>query len=97
MNTMMGRTGLPSQSGVPEELVALMDRVRALPCDLRVSLEPAVGEAMEQAVFRGRVLNLAREALERFRHDLELIQFDLDVTRREREALQRRLEETSRS
>ncbi|HEU5116126.1 MAG TPA: hypothetical protein VFT74_05555 [Isosphaeraceae bacterium] len=77
---------------VPEELLTLRERVRALPPDVRVSLEPVVGEALEQAVYRTRVLAIAREALVRFRHDLELVKFDLDATRREREILQRRLE-----
>jgi hypothetical protein len=77
---------------VPEELIVLRERVRALPPDVRVSLEPVVGEALEQAVYRGRVLAIARDALERFRLDLELVKFDLDATRSEREALRRRLE-----
>jgi hypothetical protein len=35
---------------------------------------------------------LARDALERFRLDLTTLEFDLEVTRREREALRERLE-----
>lgn len=71
----------------PPELRTLMERVRALPRAVRDELEPIVGDALEQAVYRGRVLNLAREALERFRLDLELTRFDLEATRRERERL----------
>ncbi len=55
-------------------------------------LEPIVEEAWEEAVFRGRVLNVARDALERLRLDLELTKFDLDATRREREALLKEFE-----
>ncbi len=66
--------------------------MQGLPPEVRVCLEPVVGEALEQAVYRGRVLAIAKDALERFRHDLELVKFDLDATRREREALRSRLE-----
>lgn len=76
---------------VPLEMVALADRVRALPSAVRFEIEPMLCDAMEQAAFRGRALDLAREALERFRHDLEVIRFDLDQTRLEREALRRSL------
>jgi hypothetical protein len=86
-----GANGSPRE-GAPPELVALMERVRALPGEVRLELEPIVGDALEQAVFRGRVLAVAREALERFRMDLELVRFDLEATRREREGLRRRLE-----
>jgi hypothetical protein len=69
--------------------MGLADRVRVLPERLRRELEPMLHDAMEQAVFRGRVLALARDALARFRLDLEVIRFDLDATRAEREELER--------
>lgn len=78
---------------VPEELARLADRVRGLPADIRVRLEPAVDDAVEEAVFRGRVLVLAKQALERFRTDLDMIRFDLEATRREREGYRMALEE----
>ena len=75
----------------PPEWIALLDRVRALPPDVRSELEPAVDEALEHARFRDRVLSVARDALERLHLDLELARFDLDATRREREQLRRLL------
>jgi hypothetical protein len=39
---------------------------------------------MEHAVFRSRVMLIARDALQRFRVDMAAMQFDLDMTRRER-------------
>ncbi len=76
----------------PPELRALMERVRSLPESVRSELEPIVGDAMEQAVYRSRVLSLAREALERFRLDLEVTRFDLEATRRERERFRQLLD-----
>ena len=76
---------------LPEELVDLFQKVRALPPDLRDELEPIVVDVLEQAQFRGRVLNVARDAIERLRLDLEMARFDLDATRREREELRRKV------
>jgi hypothetical protein len=71
----------------PVELVALRERIREQPADVRAELEPLLDEVLEHAQFRGRVLAIAREALERFRLDLTSLRFDLEVTRRERDCL----------
>ncbi|HKI16564.1 MAG TPA: hypothetical protein VKA15_01730 [Isosphaeraceae bacterium] len=70
-----------------DELVALRDRIRQQPADVRADLEPLIEEVLEHAQFRGRVLEIAREALERFRLDLAALRFDLEVTRSERDSL----------
>jgi hypothetical protein len=69
------------------ELVTLRARVQSQPAEVRAELEPIVDEALEQARFRGRVLTVARDALEQLRLDLEMARFDLEATRRERESL----------
>ncbi|MDB5350848.1 MAG: hypothetical protein JWN86_2095 [Planctomycetota bacterium] len=85
-----GRAALPPGESVPTELADLLDLVRALPPGIREELAPAVSEAIEQARFRSRILDVARDALERLRLDLELTRFDLDLTRKEREELRLR-------
>ncbi len=77
---------------VPPELVELKERIAAQSADIRAELEPLVEDAMEHARFRGRAMGLARDALERFRLDLAMLEFDLEATRREREALRALLE-----
>jgi hypothetical protein len=77
---------------LPAELIELWDRVQSQPADVRAELEPLVADAVEQARFRGRVMTVARDALERLKLDLEMARFDLDATRREREVLRRLLE-----
>ena len=77
---------------VPLELIELKERIAAQPGDIRAELEPLVEDAMEHARFRGRAMSLARDALERFRLDLAMLEFDLEATRREREALRALLE-----
>ena len=77
-------------AGVPPELAALRERIRALPAEARGELEPLMEDVLEQAVFRARVLTIAKDALERYRLDLAATRFDLEATRREREALRLR-------
>lgn len=79
----------------PEELLELREQLQAQPRAVRAALGPLVEEALEDARFRHRVLAVARDALEKYRLDLEMARFDLDATRREREELLRRLGETT--
>jgi hypothetical protein len=76
---------------LPHELLELRERIQGLPREVRDELEPLIEEAVEEARFRSRVLNVARDALEQFKLDLEMARFDLDATRREREKLLRLL------
>jgi hypothetical protein len=69
---------------VPTELVELKERIQGQPAAVRAELEPLIDEVMEHAMFRNRVMMIARDALERFRVDLASVRFDRDVTRRER-------------
>ena len=77
---------------IPVELVELKERIQAQPARIRAELEPLVEDALEHARFRGRAMSLARDALERFRLDLAMLEFDLEVTRRERESLKAMLD-----
>lgn len=88
--------GASTTDALPEELLELRERVQAQPTAVRAELEPLIEEAMEHARFRSRVLTVARGALEQFKLDLELTRFDLDATRREREALLQLLKSRSR-
>jgi hypothetical protein len=75
-----------AQESYPAELVELRARIREQPADVRADLEPLIEEIFEHTQFRGRVLAIARDALERFRLDLAALRFDLEVTRRERDS-----------
>ena len=90
----MNRVVAPAHD-MPPELIALLERARELPADVRETFLPLVEEVAEQARFRGRVVSVARDALEQFRHELALIRFDLDATRRERDELRGRFEVAS--
>ncbi len=89
MSMMSLDTEAASPDQAPPELLELKQRILAQPPGVRAELEPLVDDAMEDARFRRRVMLLARDALARFRLDLAAREFDLEVTRREREALKR--------
>lgn len=87
-------TAAPSHDSLPVELLELRERLQTQPAAVRAELEPLLEDVLEHARFRGRILSVARDALERLRLDLELALFDLDATRRERETLRRLLSES---
>ena len=69
---------------LPTELVALKEKIQGQPADVRETLEPLIDEVMEHAVFRSRVMSIARDALQQFRVELAAVKLDLEATKRER-------------
>jgi hypothetical protein len=69
---------------IPTELVALKEKIQVQPSDVRETLEPLIDEVMEHAVFRSRVMSIARDALQQFRVELAAVKLDLEATKRER-------------
>lgn len=69
--------------GVPTELVELKERIQGQAPRVRAELEPLIDEVMEHALFRSRVMLIARDALQRFRVDMAAMRLDLEATRRE--------------
>ena len=72
-----------STGQVPTELMALKGRIADQPPKVRAELEPLIDEVLEHAMFRSRVMLIARDALERLRVDMAALRFDLEATRRE--------------
>ncbi|MGP0066855.1 MAG: hypothetical protein ACLQGP_25100 [Isosphaeraceae bacterium] len=72
---------------VPTELVELKERIQGQPARVRAELEPLIDEVMEHAMFRSRVMLIARDALQQFRVDMASLRLDLEATRRERRAI----------
>ncbi len=68
---------------VPGELVELKERIQGQPPRVRAELEPLIDEVMEHAVFRSRVMMIARDALQQFRTDIAALRLDLEATQRE--------------
>ncbi len=72
---------------VPTELVELKERIQGQPAKVRAELEPLINEVLEHAMFRSRVMLIARDALQQFRLDMASLRFDLEATRRERRTI----------
>jgi len=80
--TEIGERGETGQ--VPSELMVLKGRIAGQPPKVRAELEPLIDEVLEHAMFRSRVMLIARDALQRLRVDMAALRFDLEATRRER-------------
>jgi hypothetical protein len=72
-----------SSEQVPSELMELKQRIQGQTPAVRAELEPLIDEVMEHAMFRSRVMLIAREGLQRFRVDVAALRLDLEATRRE--------------
>jgi hypothetical protein len=83
MIPMRDETNVVTTQQVPTELVELKERIQGQPAAVRAELEPLIDEVMEHAMFRSRVMLIARDALQRFRLDLASVRLDLEATRRE--------------
>ena len=65
---------------LPTELVALKEKIQGQPADVRETLEPLIDEVLEHAVFRSRVMLIARDALQHYRAELAATKLDLEAT-----------------
>lgn len=79
---------------LPQELIELTRLVSELPTADRVRLEPIVQRVVESTQRRKRILRLVQEALSQLRLDMKYLMFDLEATRRERDAFQQQLEDS---
>lgn len=76
---------------LPQDLLELAEAVSSLPAELRLQLDPLVMRVMESTRRRRRILNLVQEALSQLRLDMKYLVFDLEATRRERDAYRQEL------
>ena len=72
---------------LPKDVADLAAAVASLPAEHRSRLEPLMFRVVESTKRRRRILNLVQEALSQLRLDMKYLVFDLEATRRERDAL----------
>ena len=72
---------------LPQEILDLLVAVNKLPQQHRHVLEPAMQKVIDGTGRRRRILGLVQEALSQLRLDMKYLMFDLEATRRERDAL----------
>lgn len=78
---------------LPLDLNDLITAVRALPEEHQAKLEQPMKRVVEYTRRRRRILNLIQEALSQLRMDMKYLMFDLEATRRERDAFKNALDE----
>ena len=76
-----------STAELPQDLIDLAQAIAGLPAAERSRVEPLVQRVMESTRRRRRILTLVQEALSQLRLDMKYLVFDLEATRRERDAL----------
>lgn len=77
---------------LPKDIVELSQMIAALPGHLRGPMEPVLDRVVESTRRRRRILTLVQEALSQLRLDMKYLVFDLEATRRERDAYRRQAE-----
>jgi len=77
---------------LPKEILELVDAIEALPGEHRGRVEPILDRVVESTKRRRRILHLVQEALGQLRLDMKYLMFDLEATRRERDAYREKLE-----
>lgn len=77
---------------LPKEILELVDVIEALPSDHRGRVDPILDRVVESTKRRRRILHLVQEALGQLRLDMKYLMFDLEATRRERDAYREKLD-----
>lgn len=89
---MVIKSRLPGDAAdeLPRELIELGKRIAAVPPAHQRDLEVVFNQVVDSVRRRRRILALVQDALSQLRLDVKYLMFDLEVTRRERDALKER-------
>lgn len=88
----MNRLNDQETAEIPQELVELGGQIQSLPLSQRAALAATYERVVQGIQRRRRILDLVQEALSQLRVDIKYLMFDLDMTRKERDELQKQLE-----
>jgi hypothetical protein len=80
------RIATPTEE-LPKDVADLAAAISSLPAEHRSRLDPLMFRVVDSTKRRRRILNLVQEALSQLRLDMKYLVFDLEATRRERDAL----------
>ncbi len=86
----------PQTEELPKDVADLASAIAALPAEQRSRVEPLMFRVVDSTRRRRRILNLVQEALSQLRLDMKYLVFDLEATRRERDALKPQTGDESR-
>jgi transcription initiation factor IIF auxiliary subunit len=77
----------------PSELIDLQKVIEALPAAQRLAIQPAFQRVVESTNRRRKILQLVQDSIGQLRLDMKYLVFDLEATRRERDAYQAQIAE----
>ncbi len=80
------RFSAPQTDELPKDIIELGQMIAALPANFRTQIDPVLARVVESTRRRRRILTLVQEALSQLRLDMKYLVFDLEATRRERDA-----------
>lgn len=80
---------------LPNDIELLGQLIAGLPLEQREPFGPVFDRVAESTRRRRRILNLVQDALGQLRLDMKYLMFDLEATRRERDALRGQLDDPS--
>ena len=83
---------LARREALPRDILDLATAIESLPPEYREMIEPALGRVVENTHRRRRILTTIQEAISQLRLDMKYLMFDLEATRRERDALREQSE-----
>jgi hypothetical protein len=83
---------LARREDLPRDISELAAAIELLPPEYRQAIEPALGRVVENTHRRRRILTTIQEAISQLRLDMKYLMFDLEATRRERDALREQSE-----
>ncbi|TWT48561.1 transcriptional regulator [Botrimarina hoheduenensis] len=97
LSSSVSSSATPFAAEVPSDLARLSEAIGALPPEHAANLIPLLERVVESTGRRRRILSLVQDALGQLRLDMKYLMFDLEATRRERDAFQQKLNECSDS
>jgi len=89
----MQRVSTTHSEELPADLWQLAASIRDMPEEHTRELIPLLDRVVESTKRRRRILTLVQDALSQLRLDMKYLMFDLEATRRERDAYHTKLEE----
>ncbi len=92
-NTMLDSSELFHRSEeLPRDVAELIEAVAHLSAEHRQQIAPILDRVIESTKRRRRIVQLVQEALSQLRLDMKYLMFDLEATRRERDAFRHQSE-----
>ena len=88
----MSQNSVETKENLPNDLMDLIQAIDRLPKDLKEQVQNPLNRVIEYTRRRRRILDLIQEALGQLRLDMKYLMFDLEATKRERDAYKQSLD-----